>query len=77
MKRSAGPGTGLLVAGLVASFHTIIFAYGRQIFSLSRAGYFPRWLSLTHGRRQTPHVALLVGGALGGLAYRCLGKTKE
>jgi ethanolamine permease len=53
------------VAGLVASFHTIVFAYGRQIFSLSRAGYFPRWLSVTHGRRQTPHRALCVGAALG------------
>jgi ethanolamine permease len=53
------------VAGLVASFHTIIFAYGRQIYSLSRAGYFPRWLSVTHGRRRTPHVALVVGAALG------------
>jgi len=55
----------LAVAGLVASFHTIIFAYGRQIYSLSRAGYFPRWLSLTHGSRQTPHAALVAGGALG------------
>ena len=55
----------MAVAGLVASFHTILFAYSRQIYSLSRAGYFPRWLSLTHGRRKTPHVALLVGGALG------------
>jgi ethanolamine permease len=53
------------VAGLVASFHTIVFAYGRQIFSLSRAGYFPRWLSVTHGRRQTPHHALWLGGAIG------------
>jgi ethanolamine permease len=53
------------VAGLVASFHTIVFAYGRQIYSLSRAGYFPRWLSVTHGRRQTPHRALLVGAAIG------------
>ncbi|MCH2172200.1 ethanolamine permease [Myxococcota bacterium] len=52
------------VAGLVASFHTIIFAYGRQIFSLSRAGYFPRWLSLTSSR-ETPHVALVAGGVLG------------
>src|SRR6266567_4688417 len=42
-------------AGLIASFHTIIFAYGRQIYSLSRAGYFPTWLSVTHGKRQTPH----------------------
>ena len=52
------------VAGLVASFHTIIFAYGRQIYSLSRAGYFPRWLSVT-GRRQTPHRALWVGAGIG------------
>ena len=65
----AGMGAKLLalfaVAGLVASFHTIIFAYGRQIYSLSRAGYFPRWLSVTHGRRQTPHVALVAGAVLG------------
>jgi len=53
------------VTGLIASFHSIIFAYGRQIFSLSRAGYFPRWLSRTHRRRQTPHIALLVGAILG------------
>ncbi|MEE2674407.1 MAG: ethanolamine permease [Myxococcota bacterium] len=65
----SGLGTRLLalvaVAGLVASFHTIIFAYGRQIFSLSRAGYFPRWLSRTHKSRQTPHVALVAGAGLG------------
>lgn len=64
-----GLGTRLLalvaVAGLVASFHTIIFAYGRQIFSLSRAGYFPRWLSRTHADRETPHVALIAGAGLG------------
>jgi ethanolamine permease len=51
--------------GLIASFHTIIFAYGRQIYSLSRAGYFPTWLSVTHGTRQTPQRALLAGSALG------------
>ena len=53
------------VTGLIASFHSIIFAYGRQIFSLSRAGYFPRWLSRTHPKRKTPHIALLVGALLG------------
>lgn len=58
----------LAVAGLVASFHTIIFAYGRQIYSLSRAGYFPRFLSVTHGTRQTPHVALIAGGVIGFVA---------
>jgi len=51
--------------GLIASFHTIIFAYGRQIYSLSRAGYFPTWLSVTHNHRETPHRALLAGSALG------------
>jgi len=65
----AGLGARLLalvaVAGLVASFHAIIFAYGRQIYSLSRAGYFPRWLSITHATRRTPHVALVAGAALG------------
>jgi ethanolamine permease len=65
----AGLGTRLLallaVAGLVASFHSIIFAYGRQIFSLSRAGYFPRWLSRTHPTRQTPHLALVTGAVMG------------
>ena len=58
----------IAVAGLVASFHTIIFAYGRNIFSLSRAGYYPHPLSVTHGTRQTPHVALLVGAAIGWVA---------
>ena len=42
-----------------------MFAYGRQIYSLSRAGYFPTWLSVTHGTRETPHRALLAGSALG------------
>jgi ethanolamine permease len=55
----------LACTGLIASFHAIIFAYGRQIYSLSRAGYFPTWLSVTHGRRKTPHRALIVGALLG------------
>jgi ethanolamine permease len=65
-----GVGGALAVAavlGLVASFHTIIFAMGRQIFSLSRAGYFPTMLSVTHGRHKTPHVAM-IAGAVAGLA---------
>jgi ethanolamine permease len=76
----AGVGARLLalvaVAGLVASFHAIIFAYGRQIYSLSRAGYFPHWLSVTHGRRRTPERALAAGALLGygvALAIHLLG----
>ncbi len=52
------------VLGLVASFHTIIFAKGRQIYSLSRAGYFPSGLSVTHGSRKTPHLAMVAGSIL-------------
>ena len=52
------------VLGLIASFHTIIFAKGRQIYSLSRAGYFPTGLSLTHGTRRTPHVAMVTGSVV-------------
>jgi ethanolamine permease len=53
------------VIGLVASFHTIIFAYGRQIYSLSRAGYYPPFMSLTHGQRKTPYAGLFTGTAIG------------
>jgi ethanolamine permease len=53
------------VTGLVASFHAIIFAYGRQIYSLSRAGYFPHFLSVTHGEHKTPNIALIAGGLVG------------
>jgi ethanolamine permease len=51
--------------GLIASFFTIIYAYGRNTYSLSRAGYFPKWLSLTHPTRKTPYVALIAGGVVG------------
>jgi ethanolamine permease len=55
----------IAVAGLVASFHAVIFAYGRQVYSLSRAGYFPRVLSLTGEARKTPHLALVTGAGVG------------
>jgi ethanolamine permease len=53
------------VIGLIASFHAIIFACGRQIYSLSRAGYFPHVLSLTHGAHKTPNVAIITGALVG------------
>ncbi len=57
---------GLLgLTGLIASFFTIIYAYGRNTYSLSRAGYFPKALSITHGTRKTPHVALISGAVVG------------
>ena len=63
------------VTGLVASFHTILFAQGRQIYSLSRAGYFPTFLSLTHGTHKTPHIAMIVGTLVGlGLIFAVASK---
>ncbi len=57
----------LALVGLLASLQGIMFAYGRNMYSLSRAGYYPQFLSLT-GKRQTPWVALAVGGAIGFIA---------
>jgi ethanolamine permease len=55
----------LAVIGLIASFHTIIYAYGRQIYSLSRAGYYMPFMSVTHGTHKVPHTALYAGTVLG------------
>jgi len=54
----------LALVGLIASFHAIIYAYGRVLFALSRAGYIPRFLSLT-GKQRTPYVALIAGAVVG------------
>jgi ethanolamine permease len=53
-----------LTCGLIASFHTVIYAYGRVLFSLSRAGYFPRWISVT-SKNHTPYRALILGAVVG------------
>jgi ethanolamine permease len=52
------------LSGLIASFFSIIFAYSRQVFALSRAGYLPRILSVT-GRRKVPSLALIVPAVIG------------
>lgn len=65
--------------GLLASLQGIMFAYGRNMYSLSRAGYYPKFFSLT-GKRQTPWVALVVGAVLGFVALLIvdiLTKTNE
>lgn len=55
----------IALTGLIASFHTILYAMGRQVYSLSRAGYFPTALSITGEKRKTPYVAMLTGAAVG------------
>ncbi|WP_226344058.1 ethanolamine permease [Agilicoccus flavus] len=52
------------LAGLVASFFSIMYAYSRQTFALSRAGYLPTSLSVVN-RRKTPTLALVVPGLIG------------
>jgi len=50
--------------GLIASFFSIIYAYSRQTFALSRAGYLPTTLSVTN-KRKAPTLALIVPGIIG------------
>lgn len=52
------------LAGLIASFFSIIYGYSRLVFALSRAGYLPKFMSLT-SRRKAPTWALVVPGVLG------------
>jgi ethanolamine permease len=51
----------LALAGLVASFFSIIYGYSRLVFALSRAGYLPTGLSITYARK-VPAPALIVPG---------------
>lgn len=53
------------LTGLIASFHTILYAQGRQVYSLSRAGYFPTALSVTHRVYRTPYIAMITGSLVG------------
>lgn len=53
--------------GLVASFHGTIIGYSRQVFALARGGYLPGFLARLNSR-QTPHWALVAGGAVGMLS---------
>lgn len=55
------------LAGLIASFFSIIYGYSRLVFALSRAGYLPQSLSLTN-EKKVPARALIVPGVLGFIA---------
>jgi ethanolamine permease len=59
--------SGFALIGLLASLQGIMYAYARNMYSLSRAGYYPKPLSLT-GSRQTPYVALIAGAVIGFVA---------
>jgi ethanolamine permease len=55
------------LVGLLASLQGIMFAYARNMFSLSRAGYYPKGLSVTNSKN-VPLVALIVGAVIGFIA---------
>lgn len=52
------------LAGLIASFFSIIYGYSRLVFALSRAGYLPTALSVTNARK-IPARALIIPGIFG------------
>jgi ethanolamine permease len=54
----------IALIGLLASVQGIMFAYARNMYSLSRAGYYPKFLSVTN-KQKAPLVALVVGAAIG------------
>ncbi|WP_276485446.1 ethanolamine permease [Paraflavitalea pollutisoli] len=66
---------GIGLFGLIASFHSIIIGYSRQLFAQARSGYLPKILSRVN-HRQTPHWALMAGAVFGIVAL-CMGKTDQ
>lgn len=52
------------VCGLLATFFSVVFSASRQLFALSRDGFFPAALARTN-RRGAPYVALLVLSVIG------------
>lgn len=51
------------LVALAASFFSIMYAFSRQIFALSRAGYLPAVLARTN-RSHSPWLALLIPGSI-------------
>jgi ethanolamine permease len=49
-----------LTLGLGAGVPALIYGYGLILFALSRAGYIPRWLSVT-SKNNTPYRAVILG----------------
>ncbi|SDJ15985.1 ethanolamine permease [Alteribacillus bidgolensis] len=50
---------------LISSLAGSVLAYSRQVFSLSRSGYLPQFLSQLHKTRRTPYMAIVLPGTIG------------
>jgi ethanolamine permease len=59
---------GIGLFGLIASFHSIIISYSRQLFALAREGYLPKRLSVVGKKRGVPFIALISGAVVGVLS---------
>lgn len=55
----------LSLPGLFISNYAFMYAYGKQLFALSRSKLMPTAFSLTYGQIKMPHVALIVGAVIG------------
>ena len=51
--------TSMILIGSIASFHSTIYAAGRSIYSLARAGYFPAVMAKKSEIHNTPYMALV------------------
>jgi ethanolamine permease len=60
-----------IILGFAASLPTQIYGYSRILFSLSRAGYIPRWISVTN-HNAVPDRALILGTGIGMLCVQLL-----
>lgn len=58
--------------GLICSLNGILFAAGRSVFEMGRAGYLPPILARIHSRTHAPWVALIVNWAIGCLSIYLL-----
>lgn len=65
-----------LTLGLGAGLPVLIYGYGLILFSLSRAGYIPRWLSIT-SKKNTPYRAIISGAILALLCVIVIGGGKD
>ena len=64
----------MALAGLIASFQGIMFSAGRNVYALSRAGYYPKFLSLPGKKTKAPWVALLATAVIGVVLVLGLGE---
>ncbi|NJR65199.1 MAG: amino acid permease [Leptolyngbyaceae cyanobacterium CRU_2_3] len=60
-----------IILGFAASLPTQIYGYSRILFSLSRAGYIPRWISVTN-HNAVPNRAVILGTGIGMLCIQIL-----